>query len=53
MDPSTAEAKHLPSFIERIERLDEDRKQVGDAALRRDFPARPRSGLERAMGVGS
>ena len=30
MDPNTAEAKHLLSFIERIERLEEDRKQVSE-----------------------
>ncbi|WP_131116670.1 DUF2312 domain-containing protein [Lichenihabitans psoromatis] len=30
MDSNTAEAKHLLSFIERIERLDEDRKQVAE-----------------------
>jgi uncharacterized protein (UPF0335 family) len=28
MEPNTAEAKHLLSFIERIERLEEDEKQV-------------------------
>jgi uncharacterized protein (UPF0335 family) len=30
MDPNTAEAKHLLSFIERIERLEEDKKQVAE-----------------------
>ncbi len=30
MDPNTAEAKHLASFIERIERLEEDKKQVSE-----------------------
>ncbi len=30
MDPNTAEAKHLLSFIERIERLEEDKKQVSE-----------------------
>ena len=30
MDPNTAEAKHLLSFIERVERLEEDRKQVSE-----------------------
>ena len=30
MDPNTAEAKHLRSFIERIERLEEDKKQVSE-----------------------
>ncbi len=28
MEPNTAEAKHLLAFIERIERLEEDRKVV-------------------------
>ena len=30
MDPSSAEAKHLLAFIERIERLEEDKKQVSE-----------------------
>jgi uncharacterized protein (UPF0335 family) len=30
MDPNTAEAKHLLAFIERIERLEEDKKQVAE-----------------------
>lgn len=30
MDPNTAEAKHLLSFIERIERLEDDKKQVAE-----------------------
>ena len=30
MDPNTAEAKHLLSFIERIERLEDDKKQVSE-----------------------
>ncbi len=30
MDPSTAEAKHLLAFIERVERLEEDKKQVAE-----------------------
>ena len=30
MDPNTPEAKHLLSFIERIERLEEDKKQVSE-----------------------
>jgi uncharacterized protein (UPF0335 family) len=30
MDPNTTEAKHLLSFIERIERLEEDKKQVAE-----------------------
>lgn len=30
MDPNTAEAKHLLSFIERIERLEEDKKQISE-----------------------
>jgi uncharacterized protein (UPF0335 family) len=30
MEPNTAEAKHLLAFIERIERLEEDKKQVSE-----------------------
>ena len=30
MEPNTAEAKHLLAFVERIERLEEDRKQVSE-----------------------
>ena len=30
MDPSSSEAKHLLAFIERIERLEEDKKQMSD-----------------------
>ncbi len=30
MDPNTAEAKHLLAFIERIERLDEDKTQISE-----------------------
>jgi uncharacterized protein (UPF0335 family) len=30
MEPNSAEAKHLLSFIERIERLEEDKKQVAE-----------------------
>lgn len=30
MDPNSAEAKHLLAFIERIERLEEDKKQVSE-----------------------
>ena len=30
MEPNTAEAKHLLAFIERIERLEEDKKQVAE-----------------------
>ena len=30
MDPNSSEAKHLLAFIERIERLEEDKKQMSD-----------------------
>lgn len=30
MEPNSAEAKHLLAFIERVERLEEDRKQVSE-----------------------
>ncbi len=30
MDPTSSEAKHLLAFIERIERLEEDKKQVSE-----------------------
>lgn len=30
MDPNSSEAKHLLAFIERVERLEEDRKQTSE-----------------------
>ena len=30
MDPNSSEAKHLLAFIERVERLEEDKKQVSE-----------------------